>query len=341
MRSFASDNASGVHPAVMDALVAANVDHALAYGDDAWTERATRRFREILGAPVEVCFVWGGTGANVVSLQSLLRPWSAVVCTANAHIAVDECGAPERFTGSKLLTFPSADGKLTPADVEAAQVGRGDEHHAQATVVSVTQSTECGTLYTVAELAAICETAHGFGMKVHLDGARLGNAVAALGCDVRALTIDAGVDVVSFGGTKNGMMYGEAVVFCDPALGADAKFIRKQAAQLPSKMRFVAAEFEALLNEDLWIRNAAHANAMARELAAATRDIPGVELAREPVVNSVFVRLPREAIPRLQAESFFWMWDETVDEVRWMTSFDTTVADIDEFAATVRRVLAA
>jgi threonine aldolase len=246
VRSFASDNASGVHPKVMDALLAANVDHALAYGDDAWTERATRRFREVLGAPVEVCFVWGGTGANVVSLQSLLQPWSAVVCTANAHIAVDECGAPERFTGCKLLTFPSDDGKLTPADLEVAQTGRGDEHHAQATVVSVTQSTECGTLYTVAELAAICEAAHGFGMTVHLDGARLGNAVAALGCDVRDLTVDAGVDVVSFGGTKNGMMYGEAVVFCDPALGADAPFIRKQATQLPSKMRYVATQFEAL-----------------------------------------------------------------------------------------------
>jgi len=325
---------------VMDALVAANVDHALAYGDDAWTERATQHFRDVLGAPVEVCFVWGGTGANVVSLQSLLQPWSAVVCTANAHIAVDECGAPERFTGSKLLTFPSVDGKLTPADVEAAQVGRGDEHHAQATVVSVTQSTECGTLYSVAELTAVCEAAHGFGMKVHLDGARLSNAVAALGCDVRALTIDAGVDVVSFGGTKNGMMYGEAVVFCDPALGTDAKFIRKQATQLPSKMRFVAAQFEALLTDDLWIRNAEHANEMARQLAAATRDIPGVELAREPEVNSVFVRLPSDAIAKLQAESFFWTWDEAVDEVRWMTSFDTTDADIDDFAATVRRVLA-
>ena len=340
MRSFASDNASGVHPAVMDALIAANVDHALAYGDDAWTERATQHFREVLGAPVEVCFVWGGTGANVVSLQSLLQPWNAVACTATAHIAVDECGAPERFTGSKLLTFPSVDGKLTPADVEAAQVGRGDEHHAQATVVSVTQSTECGTLYSVAELTAVCEAAHGFGMKVHLDGARLGNAVAALGCDVRALTIDAGVDVVSFGGTKNGMMYGEAVVFCDPALGANAKFIRKQATQLPSKMRFVAAQFDALLTDDLWIRNAAHANAMAQRLAAATRDIPGVTLAREPEVNSVFVRLPAARIAKLQAESFFWMWDETVDEVRWMTAFDTTEADIDTFAATVRRVLA-
>jgi threonine aldolase len=340
VRSFASDNASGVHPVVMDALVAANIDHALAYGDDAWTARATERFRTAFGAPVEVCFVWGGTGANVVSLQALLRPWSAVVCSANAHIAVDECGAPERFTGSKLLAIPTPDGKLAPADVEAAQAGRGDEHHAQATVLSVTQPTECGTLYSVAELTALCVTAHGFGMRVHLDGARLANAVAALGCDVRELTIDAGVDVVSFGGTKNGMMYGEAVVFCDPALAVDAKFIRKQATQLPSKMRFVAAQFEALLTDDLWIRNAAHANGMAQRLAAATRDIPGVELTRAPEVNSVFVRLPAAAIPRLQAESFFWTWDEAVDEVRWMTSFDTTETDIEDFTATVRRVLA-
>jgi threonine aldolase len=340
LRSFASDNVSGVHPDVMAALAAANVDHALAYGDDAWTERATERFRAVFGAPVEVFFVWGGTGANVVSLQSLVRPWSAVVCTANAHIAVDECGAPERFTGAKLLVFPSPDGKLTPADVAASQVGRGDEHHSQATVVSVTQSTEVGTLYTVDELRAVCEAAHRHDMSVHLDGARLGNAVAALGCDVRDLTIDAGVDVVSFGGTKNGMMYGEAVVFCNPALATDARFVRKQATQLPSKMRFVAAQFDALLTDDLWIRNAAHSNAMARRLAEATRDIPGVTLAREPEVNSVFVRLPAGAIPKLQAESFFWTWDESVDEVRWMTSFDTTEDDIDEFAAVVRRVLA-
>jgi len=324
----------------MEALTAANVDHALAYGDDAWTARATEQFRSLFGAPVEVCFVWGGTGANVVSLQSLVRPWSAVVCSANAHIAVDECGAPERFTGSKLLTVPTPDGKVTPAQVEAAQVGRGDEHHAQATVLSVTQSTECGTLYGVDELAAVCRAAKSYGMRVHLDGARLANAVAALGCDVRALTIDAGVDVVSFGGTKNGMMYGEAVVFCDPALGADAKYVRKQATQLPSKMRFVAAQFEALLTDDLWITNAAHANAMARRLAAATRDIPGVTPTREPEVNSVFVRLPHDAIRRLQERSFFWTWDETTDEVRWMTSFDTTDADVDEFAATVRDLLA-
>ncbi|MBK5286962.1 MAG: aminotransferase class V-fold PLP-dependent enzyme, partial [Acidimicrobiia bacterium] len=309
MRSFASDNAAGVDAAVMDALVAANIDHALAYGSDPWTARVTERFRELFGAPVEVCLVWGGTGANVVALQSLLSPWDAVVCSEQAHIAVDECGAPERFTGAKLLSFRTVDGKLTPEQITASQVGRGDEHHSQATVVSITQSTECGTLYTPDEIKALTEVAHALGMKVHLDGARIANAVAALGCDVRAVTIDAGIDVVSFGGTKNGMMYGEAVVYLDPALGTNARFIRKQATQLPSKMRFVAAQFEALLAEGRWLANAGHANAMAVRLADAVRDIPGVDLTREPVVNSVFARLPPAAIPRLQERSFFWMWD--------------------------------
>lgn len=333
MRSLASDNASGVHPAVMDALIAANTDHALAYGSDVWTTRSTEKFRAVFDAPVEVCFVWGGTGANVVALQSLARPWSSVVCADTAHIAVDECGAPERFTGCKLLTFPTVDGKLTVDDVVRSQVGRGDEHHSQATVLSVTQATECGTLYTPTELAAVTAAAHARGMKVHLDGARLANAVAALGCDVRAITIDAGVDVVSFGGTKNGMMYGEAVVFLDPELGENARFIRKQAAQLPSKMRFVAAQFEALLTDDLWLRNAAHANAMAQRLADTVRPIPGVVLTREPEVNSVFATLPADAIAPLQDRSFFWPWDEAINEVRWMTSFDTTSEDIDTFAA--------
>ena len=333
VRSFASDNASGVHPSVMDALVAANTDHALAYGADPWTERATEAFRTLFGAPVEVCFVWGGTGANVVGLQSLVRPWEGIVCGDHAHIAVDECGAPERFTGSKLLTFPTPDGKLLPEHVTQSRIGTGDEHHVQAAVVSVTQSTEWGTVYSVDELRAVCDTAHHHGMRVHLDGARLANAVSALGCDVRAITIDAGLDVVSFGGTKNGMMYGEAVVFLDPRLGANAKFIRKQATQLPSKMRFVSAQFEALLADDLWLGNAAHANAMARRLADAVRDLPGVVLTREPEVNSVFATLPPGAIVRTQDRSFFWDWDETTHEVRWMTAFDTTPADIDGFVA--------
>lgn len=323
----------------MDALVVANQDHALAYGSDVWTRSATKRFQDLFGAPVEVFFVWGGTGANVVALQSLLQPWDAVVCSDVAHIAVDECGAPERFTGAKLLTVPRPDGKLRPEDIERSQAGRGDEHHSQARVVSVTQSTECGTLYSPVELAALGEAAHAHGMRLHLDGARIANAVAALGCDVRAVTLDAGVDVMSFGGTKNGMMYGEAVVYFDPALAANARFIRKQATQLPSKMRYVAAQFEALLTDDLWLHNARHANAMARVLADAVRDIPGVGLTREPAVNSVFATMPADAIVALQERSFFWPWDESIHEVRWMTSFDTTTEDIDAFATLLREEL--
>jgi threonine aldolase len=323
----------------MEALVAANDEHALAYGADPWTARAEARIRDLLGAPVETFFVWGGTGANVVSLQALLRPWDAVVCTEHAHINVDECGAPERIIGAKLLAVPSEDAKLQPDDVRAAVVDRGDEHHVQAAVVSVTQSTEHGTLYSVDELTELARVAHEHGLRVHLDGARLANAVAALDCDVRALTIDAGVDVVSFGGTKNGMMYGEAVVFLDPALGEHARFVRKQLAQLPSKLRFVAAQFEALLTDDLWIDNARNANRMAALLAAEVEGIPGVELTRRPVVNSVFARVPANAIPALQDRSFFWVWDHASAEVRWMTSFDTTAEDVTRFAAGLREVL--
>jgi threonine aldolase len=323
----------------MEALVAANVDHALAYGADPWTGRATERLRTLFGAPVEVAFVWGGTGANVVALQTLLRPWEAVVCTDAAHVNTDECGAPERFTGSKLLAYPAADGKLRPEHVDAALVGRGDEHHVQAAVVSVTQATERGTVYSPAELAAVVDAAHRHGMRVHLDGARLANAVAALDVDVRALTVDLGVDVISFGGTKNGMMYGEAVVFLDPALAEPARFVRKQAAQLPSKLRFVAAQFDALLADDLWRECAGHANAMAARLAREAATVPGVTLSRPPEANSVFAQVPVDAIPALQAQSFFWVWDEAQGEVRWMTSFDTTEADVAEFVAGLRAVL--
>jgi threonine aldolase len=324
----------------MEALREANTGHALAYGADPWTARATARIRELFGAPVEVLFVWGGTGANVVALQSLLRPWEGVVCADSAHINVDECGAVERITGAKLLAFPTADGKLTAEHVAAGLVGRGDEHHVQAAVVSVTQATERGTVYTPAELGAVCDAAHEHGLRVHLDGARLANAVVALGCDVTDVTSRAGVDVVSFGGTKNGMMYGEAVVFLDPAPAEHARFVRKQAAQLPSKLRYVAAQFDALLADGLWLDCASTANAMAARLADEVASVPGVRMSRRPEANSVFAAVPREMIPALQERSFFWIWDEAAGEVRWMTSYDTTPEDVDEFVAEVREVLA-
>lgn len=339
-RSFASDNAAGVHPDVMAAIQAANVGHALAYGSDAWTARTIDRFRELFDRDVDVLFTFGGTGANIVGLQSLLAPWQAVICPESAHINTDECGSPERFTGSKLIAVPTNDGKLRPEQVTDQLHGLGDEHHVQPHVVSITQSTENGTLYSADEIAALADVAHANGLLVHLDGARIGNATAALDGDVRSFTVDAGVDVLSFGGTKAAMMYGEAVVFLTPGLAGGAKFVRKQAAQLPSKMRYVAAQFEALLRDDLWIRNGRHANDMALRLAGRVEAIEGVKLSRQPEVNSVFASLPRPAIDALQAWSFFWDWDVAADEVRWMTSYDTTVEDLDRFVAGVCEALA-
>jgi len=338
---FASDNASGVHPVVMDALLDANVGHALAYGADDWTTRALARFRALLGVEVEVAFTWGGTGANVVGLQCLLAPWQAVICPDSAHIAVDECGAPERFTGCKLIEVPAHDGRLLPEQIEQHLHLLGDEHHVQPRVVSITESTEFGTLYRPEEIAAIARTAHEHGLLVHVDGARIANAVAALDVDLRALVVETGVDVLTFGGTKNGMMYGEAVVFLRPELGEHARFVRKQAGQLPSKMRFVSAQFDALLTDDLWLHNARHANAMAARLAERMTSVPGVDVVRRPDVNAVFARVPAAAILPLQDRSFFWVWDEADSVVRWMCSFDTTADDVDRFVEGTAEIVAA
>ncbi len=333
--SFASDNASGAHPEVVAALVAANSGHAPAYGADAWTARATDALRDLFGVPAQVAFTWGGTGANVVGLQCLLEPWQAVICPDSAHIHVDECGAPERFTGAKLLDVPTPDGKLRPQQVLDHLHLLGDLHHVQPRVVAITQSTEQGTLYQPDEVAALAEVAHAHGLLVYVDGARLANAAAALAGDLRSFTVEAGVDVLTFGGTKNGMVYGEAVVFLDPALGAHVDFVRKQAGQLPSKMRYVAAQFEALLAGDRWLANAAHANAMAQLLAERVAGVPGVTVTRPPEVNAVFALVPAKAVAALQAWSPFYVWDEATGEVRWMTSFDTTAADVERFAAGV------
>jgi threonine aldolase len=348
MHLFASDNTSGVHPEVMAALAAANSGGAIAYGSDPWTERATATVTDVLDA-VEVLFVWGGTGGNVVGLQSMLAPQHAVLCPASAHINVDECGAPERFTGAKLVALPTPDGKLHPSQIEPQLHGLGDQHHVQPRVVSITQSTELGTLYTPAEVAALADVAHKNGLLLHMDGARLANATAALGgpegiADVREITTAAGVDVLTFGGTKNGAMYGEAVVWFDESLARDARFLRKQAGQLPSKTRFVAAQFEAMLSDGLWLRTAGHANAMATRLAGAVRDIAGVTLSHEPVVNAIFARVPAAKVEALQAVSAFYVWDaadpgDGTCEVRWMCSWDTTEEDVDSFADGIHTVL--
>lgn len=338
IRSFASDNNAGAHPEVLAAIARANVGHVKAYGDDPYTAAAIERFRAELGDAAEVFFVFGGTGANVTGLQTLLRSHEAIVCSEYSHIHVDECGAPEKFTGSKLLTVQPPDGKLTPELVATRVRGIGDQHHVQPRVVSITQATEYGTVYTAAEIAALAAYAHGHGMYLHVDGARIANAAAALGVPLRAFITDAGVDVLSFGGTKNGMLGGEAVIFLDPALARDARFVRKQAMQLPSKMRFVAAQFDALLADGLWLRSAAHANAMARRLADGVRRIAGVTVTQAVDANAVFAILPRECIAPLQEESFFYVWDEVRSEVRWMASFDTTGEDVDRFVAAVSRV---
>ena len=338
---FASDNASGVHPAVLAALADANQGHALAYGMDPWTARASARFAEVLGQEVEVAFTWGGTGANVVGLQCLLRPWEGVICADSAHIVVDECGAPERFTGSKLIDLPAVDGKLRPEQLGPQLHALGDEHHVQPRVLSITQSTEMGTVYSLDEVRALVDAAHAGGLLVHVDGARLSNAVAALGCTLREMVVDTGVDVVTFGGTKNGLMCGEAVLFLRPELGEHVRFVRKQAAQLASKMRYISAQFEALLTDDLWLHNARHANEMARLLADAVQAIPGVEVLGIPEVNAVFATLPAGAIEPLVEWSRFWVWDADQHLVRWMCSFDTTPEDVERFVAGVAEIVAA
>ena len=342
-RRFASDNNAGVHPRVLEAITAANSGHATAYGDDPWTHRAEAVFRELFGAPVETFMVWGGTGANVMALATMLSPAGAVLCTDAAHINVDETGAPERVLGAKLIDVPHDNGRLHPEQIREYAHFTGVMHHVQPSVLSITQSTEWGTLYSPEDIGVLCDTAHSMGMTVHLDGARIANATAALGGTVealRAFTIDAGVDVVSFGGAKNGMMHGEAVVYLDPSLARSAPYVRKQVTQLPSKVRYISAQFVALLEDGLWIENATHANRMATRLFEQVAGIPGVGLSGPPAVNSLYPVLPVDRIDPLRDWSFFYDWSVHDHQVRWMTSWDTTAADIDAFAEGVAYFLA-
>lgn len=347
LRGFASDNYSGIHPEVLAAIATANDGHQVAYGEDEYTARLQEVFAHHFGDGVEAFPVFNGTGANVVGLQSMLPRWGAVVAASSAHINVDEGGAPERVAGIKLLTVPTDDGKLTPELIDHEAWGWGDEHRAQPLVVSVTQSTELGTLYSVDELRAIAEHTHALGMKLHLDGARISNAAAALGVGFRAFTRDIGVDVLSFGGTKNGAMLGEAIVVLDPDASAGLTFLRKLDMQLSSKMRFVSAQLIALLEGDLWLRNAAHSNAMAARLRAgieaglAEGSITGVAFTQPTQVNGVFATLPAGVADRLRESFRFYDWDASKNEVRWMCSFDTTESDIDAFIAAIAAETAA
>lgn len=339
-RGFGSDNHAGAHPEVLAAVAAANLGHAGSYGADPWTERVQAAFRRHFGERALGFCVFNGSGANVAAIDALTGPQEAVICTDVAHMHVDECGAPERLAGTKLLTVAHRAGKLDAADVARWEARRGDEHQAQPRVVSITQATELGTVYTVEETRAIADAAHALGMYLHVDGARLANAAAALELPLAALTTDAGVDAVSFGGTKNGLLVGDAVVFCNPELGEGFAFTRKQLLQLASKMRFLSAQFEALLEGDLWLRNAGHANRMAARLAAAVDPIDGVEVSYPVEANAVFARLPAAAIEALRDAHPFYVWDEDSDEVRWMCSWDTTPEDVDTFAEAVRAALA-
>ncbi len=336
VRGFASDNYAGVHPEVLAAIAAANGGHQTSYGQDVYTARLQEVLAREFAAPVEVYPVFNGTGANVLSLQSMLPRWGAVVCAESAHVNTDENGAPERVGGLKLLTVPTPDGKLTPELVDRQAWGFGDEHRAQPGVVSITQSTELGTVYSVAEIRAVADHAHSLGLSVHMDGSRLANAAAALGVPLRTLTTDAGVDVLSLGGTKNGLLGAEAVVVLDPAASTGLTYLRKVDMQLSSKMRFMSAQLLALFDGDLWLRSAQHANGMAMRLHDAVRGIPGVTVTNVPQANAVFAILPPGVADRLRPRFRFYDWNPATGEVRWMCAFDTTEHDVDAFAAAIR-----
>ncbi|MEZ5383463.1 MAG: beta-eliminating lyase-related protein [Microthrixaceae bacterium] len=344
-RSFASDNAAGAHPAVIEAIAAANDGHQLAYGEDAHTARCEAAFAELFDADVVTRLAFNGTGANIAGLATMLGslpgPNHAVVCSSWAHINTDETAAPERVLSTKLMAVDSRDAKVTPAQLRQAASAHGNVHHAQPGILSITQPTELGTLYTVEEVRRVCDAAHELGMLVHLDGARIANATAALGGTrgtLRSFTTEAGVDAMSFGGTKNGLVGADAVVFLNRQVATGSDYVRKQVTQLPSKMRFLAAQFNALLADDLWIQLGDAANASAQLLHRGVQSLPGVDAGPSPAVNSIYPVLPEAAIEPLQRWSFFWDWDEPRHQVRWMTSWDTTPDDIEQFTAGVASV---
>ncbi|MGB7599169.1 MAG: low specificity L-threonine aldolase [Candidatus Sulfotelmatobacter sp.] len=334
-RSFASDNNAGVHPEILAALARANQGHVVAYGADPYTHSAIGKFEGHFGPDIAVFFTFNGTGANVLGLQALTRSFQSVLCSDYAHIYTDECGAPEKHTGCKLIPLPQQGGKITLDAVRHAYHGIGDEHHSQPRVISITQSTEMGTVYRPEEIRDLAEFAHMHDMFLHMDGARIANAAASLGQTLRAATRDLGVDVLSFGGTKNGILGGEAVVFFQPQLSDNFLYLRKQSMQLASKMRFVAAQFEALLTNELWRRSAEHANRMARLLEKEVSRIPGVKVVWKVEANGVFAQIPRHSIEKIKRHYFFYMWMEEESIVRWMCSFDTTEDDIHEFVKVV------
>ena len=331
MRSFASDNNSGVHPLVMEALGQANKNHAVGYGDDPWTKEAVAKIKEAFTPDCEPVFVFNGTGSNVIALQLMTRPYHSILCAETAHIYVDECGGPVKSTGCQIRPIRTTDGKLTPELIIPYLHGFGDQHHSQPGVIYLSQCTELGTIYTPQELKAITTLAHQNGMRVHMDGARIANACAALNLSLRELTADCGIDVLSFGGTKNGLMMGECVVIFDASLKSEVLFIRKQSAQLASKMRYLSSQFTAYLKDELWLKNATHANAMAIRLYQALKEFPGVRFTQKVESNQLFLIMPRPVIDKLLQSYFFYFWNEAANEIRLVTSFDTSEQDIEAF----------
>ena len=338
MKSFASDNYSGIHPEILEAIQQANFQHEISYGDDTYTEIAQNIFEKEFGK-LTVLYAFNGTGANVISLKCCTLPFQSVICSEFAHIHVDECGAPTQSIGCTLLPVSTPDGKLTPELVEPLLSRTGNVHHTQPKVISISQSTELGTVYSLNELKTLCRFAHENGMYVHLDGARISNAVAALGVSLKEATVDCGIDIMSFGGTKNGLMIGEAVLIFNDKLVENAPYFQKQSAQLFSKNRFIAAQFSALLTNNLWLRMATHANSMAQLLANEMKAIPGVTITRKVQANAVFAIIPTPAIEPLQKQFPFYVWDELTHELRWMCSFDTTEEEIISFATTLRNLI--
>jgi threonine aldolase len=338
-RGFGSDNNAGIHPDILKEIIASNTGHVIGYGSDGYTEEAVKIFKEHLGNSAEIYFVFTGTGANVLGLSGITRSWNSVITASTAHLEGDECGAPEKFIGCKVLVVDTSDGKINPGLIEKHLHGIDFEHHSQPKVISITQATEMGTVYTAAEIAEIADFAHARGMLLHMDGARIANAAVALNLPFKTFTSDAGVDVLSFGGTKNGMMFGESVCFLRPGLSSDFKYIRKQGMQLASKMRFISAQYIGYFRNDLWKRCALNSNLMARMLAEKLKQIPEVKVTQEVQSNGVFVIIPNDVAEKIRGQYFFYPWDEKRSEWRLMCSWDTEERDIEDFVTLLEREL--
>lgn len=339
LRGFASDNNAGVDPEILDAILSINEGHVISYGDDQYTSEARSTLRDVFGSNAEPFFVMTGTAANVLGLSSVLKPYQAVICAETAHINVDECGALERFSGSKLITVKTPDGKLTPELITPQLKGFGFEHHVQPRVISISQPTELGTVYTANEIFALSDLAKQHNMLLHIDGARLANAAASLGKGFKEFTTDAGADLISFGGTKNGLLFGESVIFLNRNTGVDFKYIRKQGLHLASKMRYIAIQFDTYIKKNIWNRNAVHSNNMAVKLYESIKNIKQITITQKVQANAVFAIIPGEIIQPLMDEYFFYVWDVDSNEVRWMTSFDTQPDDIEKFTSTLKRLI--